>query len=74
MDLTELLNKTLELLNVKNANEITEKLFDVVNNKEKLLELKEKALKGVKKNYNYNVNMKNFEKQLIEIHSKINGK
>ena len=30
MDLTELLNKTLELLNVKNANEITEKLFDVV--------------------------------------------
>ena len=59
---------------VGSPEDLFEKLFDVINNKEKLLELKEKALEGVKKNYNYNVNMKNFENQLIEVHAKINGK
>ncbi len=59
---------------VGSPEDLFEKLFDVVNNKHKLLELKEKALEGVKKNYNYNVNMKNFENQLIELHAKINGK
>ena len=59
---------------VGSPEDLFEKLFDVINNKEKLLELKEKALEGVKKNYNYNVNMKNFENQLNEVHAKINGK
>ncbi len=59
---------------VGNPEDLFEKLFDIINNKNKLLELKEKALEGVKKNYDYNVNMKNFENQLIEMHDKINGK
>ena len=59
---------------VGSAEDLCEKLFDLINNEDKLSELKEKALEGVKINHDYNGNMKNFENQLIEIHVKINGK
>ncbi len=58
---------------VGNSKDLFEKLYELINNRERLSEMKEKAYMRVENEYNYYNNMKKFENKLLIIYNEKNN-